>query len=94
VVADLFGSTSAARVIAAGRRAFESMRDSVVRATPSLGPDERRAAAAIARQRFDDQSFAITMVDGRPAVYICENFACQAPITEAAALKEEALPRL
>jgi uncharacterized protein len=29
-------------------------------------------------------------VDGRPAVYICENFACQAPITR----KEEALPRL
>ena len=29
-------------------------------------------------------------VEGRPAVYICENFACQAPITR----KEEALPRL
>jgi uncharacterized protein len=29
-------------------------------------------------------------VDGRPAVYVCENFACQAPITR----KEEALPRL
>jgi len=30
------------------------------------------------------------LVDGLPAVYVCENFACQAPITRT----EEALPRL
>jgi len=34
-------------------------------------------------------------VDGRPAVYVCENFACQLPVTEAATLTaEEAQRRL
>jgi uncharacterized protein YyaL (SSP411 family) len=28
-----------------------------------------------------------TLVDGKPAVYICQNFACQAPVTDPAALQ-------
>lgn len=31
---------------------------------------------------------AMRPVDGKPAVYICENFSCKAPVTEATALRE------
>ena len=29
------------------------------------------------------------MVDGRPTAYVCEQYLCQAPVTEAAALAEQ-----
>src|SRR5689334_19733232 len=66
-VGDVFGSIGE-RAVANGRRTFQAMRDSVARVAPSLDADERRAAAALARQRFDDRSFSLTTSDGHPAV--------------------------
>jgi hypothetical protein len=34
------------------------------------------------------------LVDGRPAVYVCENFACQAPTTDAGSLVKKLSERL
>ena len=31
---------------------------------------------------------AMSMVDGKPAAYVCENFTCKAPVTDAKALGE------
>jgi hypothetical protein len=67
-VADVFGAAEATRVVAAGRREYLTMRDSVASVASTLGADERHAAAAIARQGFDDHSFWLTTVGGRTAV--------------------------
>jgi hypothetical protein len=66
-VADVFGS-GGDRAVASGRRAFQTMRDSVLRVAQSLDADERRAAAVLTRQRFDDRSFSLTTLDGHAAV--------------------------
>jgi uncharacterized protein YyaL (SSP411 family) len=30
-----------------------------------------------------------TLVNGQPAVYVCENYTCQAPVTEPSALEQQ-----
>ena len=67
-VAELFGDSVGARVTAAGRTAFETMRDSVEHLRPSLDGDEARAADALTRRSFDERSFTISAVGGKPAV--------------------------
>ncbi|MGH7620900.1 MAG: hypothetical protein ACREMU_01040, partial [Gemmatimonadaceae bacterium] len=67
-VAELFGDSAGTRITTAGRTAFESMRDSVMRIRSALAGDERRAADALARLAFDERSFTISTVGGQPAV--------------------------
>ena len=64
----VIGPGEAARVTAAGRRAYEAARDSVLRDRSALSPRERRAVEAIARLQFDPGSYGLTDDDGRPAV--------------------------
>ena len=45
-----------------------------------------------ARQKFfaekNEAIGAMSMIDGKPAAYVCENFTCKAPVTSAKALRE------
>ena len=72
--------------------AAQSSRSSAIR-----GADVARAAlrsfdpnAVVAFGRTDDVPLleGKTLVDGQPAVYVCERFACQAPVTDPADLAD------
>ena len=56
------------------------------RTAPRSGPFEPNAVVAFGPAENVPLLEGKTQVDGRPAVYVCERFACQAPVTDAAAL--------
>ena len=55
-------------------------------ARAALAPFEPNAVVAFGPSEDVPLLRGKELVEGRPAVYVCENFACQAPITEPAAL--------
>jgi hypothetical protein len=67
-VSDLFGASAGHRLESTGRRVYEAERDSMLSVRGDLGPQHRRAAAVLARLRFDERSFVLSDVDGQPAV--------------------------
>jgi hypothetical protein len=66
-VAELFGNTIGQAISDSGRRRYEAARDSLL-TDANLGAAEARAADALRRVHFDDRSFVLSAVDGRPAV--------------------------
>ncbi len=61
---------------------------------------DTRALLTAARKRFrpnqvilhaDDIATEMPTVDGKPALYVCENFTCQAPVTSPSAARDESV---
>jgi uncharacterized protein YyaL (SSP411 family) len=55
-------------------------------ARAALGPFDPNAVVAFGPSENVPLLQGKDLVDGRPAVFICQNFACQAPITQPADL--------
>jgi hypothetical protein len=68
LVADVFGAAESRRLTQAGRRIYETTRDSIIRAHSTMSDGDRRAAAVLRGLQFDERSFSLSTVDGQPAV--------------------------
>jgi hypothetical protein len=64
-VADLFGTAAGRAIADSGRRRYETVRDSIL---ADRGSIEERGAEALRRFHFDDRSFVLSSIDGKPAV--------------------------
>jgi uncharacterized protein len=56
-------------------------------ARAALEPFQPNAVVAVGPAESVPLLAGKELVDGRPAVYVCERFACQAPVTDALVLK-------
>ncbi len=66
-VADLFGDAVGRALADSGRRRYETARDSLL-AARDLAAAEARGAETLRRFHFDDRSFMLSSIDGKPAV--------------------------
>lgn len=67
-VADLFGAANARSLTNDGRKTYEATRDSILAQRSANPTEDRRAADALLRLQFDERSFTIDNIDGKPAV--------------------------
>ena len=67
-IADLFGPAVARTLEAEGRRRYETTRDSILAERAATRGDDRRVADAFLRLEFDERSFNLSSIDGKPAI--------------------------
>lgn len=67
-IGDLFGAAAGHDLAEAGRKSYETTRDSILAERAATHGDDRRAADALLRLQFDETSFSLSSVDQKPAV--------------------------